>query len=148
MDVDERFDYDDEDNFTGECNDFENLCGEDGWIRLNCTFDENRGVLYNDKVVLTPEEVLKYFRDLEVDADPTEIVDPFHRQFYMDNKRVGWYYFYCTPDKSKMTKDDILYISDEMDRVLEKKDGLLLYKDGKYNKVGYSGAHVHVLIAR
>ncbi len=123
--------------------DYSEFCDDNGWIYLECWYANNIGVIYNNKIVFSSEEISSFCREKHVtdnDSDDEHVVSKFCK----DNPYCSWYYFYCAPCTDDWSKTDF---DDLSNKVLVKQNGFTLHKDNKDYKIGHMGAHVHLYIA-
>jgi len=130
------------------------FCDNWGFISMECEYDSDIGVMYNDHVVFANDEFMAFYQGDKrfdemtefVSDDDYECVIDDHYRFHESNPVVRWYYFFCTQSIHGWTQKDFDDISPDMNLVFVKPDGFMLHKDGIDHKIGYTGAHVHVYV--
>lgn len=140
VDSNERFDNDTDDYFN------QDFCDDLGWIHLLCYYDKDIGVIYNDNVVFTCEEISPFIKETQMSDESgdesEESEENVNSKFAKNNPIYDWYYFYCAPE---FNEKDAKYVNN---RILIRPNGFILHKDGKKYKIGYTGAHVHLYIGQ
>lgn len=120
-------------------------CDEYNWIRLVCKYHPNIGVIYNDEVVFTIDEIKPYFKGIDTNYDKNEIdynglYTKNVKNFLKSNSKTNWYYFYCAPNTSK----EHLNEDGSSSGILLKPGGFILSESDRDYRIGYMGAHVHI----
>ena len=110
-----------------------------GYMYLECQYNPDIGVFFDEKLVFKNDEILQFYKKDKYYEEEYKIahhkIHPYYRFLENSINGVKWYEIHCV-DSIKAWEKPIF----PANMLLEKKDGFILYKGGK--ECTYTGYHI------